>query len=106
MSTTLSYLRLQHPSRRRKAKHDNYRQVQRFNTDGTDTLRLDDAPQEVVIRRNEVEASRLTTTPKIKPEVMSSVQLYDTSSGVKVLDLDTPEDQRSPYDDFSVNWIT
>ena len=80
----------------RKAKHDNYRQVQRFNTDGTETLRLDDAPQEVVIRRNGVEASRLTTTPKIKPEVMSSVQLYDTSSGVKVLDLDTPEDQRTP----------
>lgn len=84
----------------RKAKHDNYRQVQRFNTDGTETLRLDDAPQEVVIRRNGVEASRLTTTPKIKPEVMSSVQLYDTSAGVKILDLDTPEDQRSPYDDL------
>ena len=84
----------------RKAKHDNYRQVQRFNTDGTETLRLDDAPQEVVIRRNGVEASRLTTTPKIKPEVMSSVKLYDTSDGVKILDLDTPEDQRSPYDDL------
>jgi hypothetical protein len=84
----------------RKAKHDNYRQVKRFNTDGTETLSLDDAPQEVVIRRNGSEASRLTTTPKIKPEVMSSVQLYDTSAGVKILDLDTPEDQRSPYDDL------
>ena len=31
---------------------------------------------------------------------MSSGQLYDTSSGVKVLDLDTPEDQRTPYDDL------
>jgi hypothetical protein len=75
----------------RKAKHDNYRQVKRFNTDGTETLRLEDAPQE---------ASRLTTTPKIKPEVMSSVQLYDTSSGVRILDLDTPEDQRTPFDDL------
>jgi hypothetical protein len=84
----------------RKAKHDNYRQVKRFNTDGTETLSLDDAPQEVVIRRNGSEASRLTTTPKIKSEVMSSVQLYDTSAGVKILDLDTPEDQRSPYDDL------
>ena len=84
----------------RKAKHDNYRQVKRFNTDGTETLRLDDAPQEVVIRRNGTEASRLTTTPKIKAEVMNSVQLYDTSSGVRVLDLDTPEDQRTPYDDL------
>lgn len=84
----------------RKAKHDNYRQVKRFNTDGTETLSLDDAPQEVFIRRNGSEASRLTTTPKIKPEVMSSVQLYDTSAGVKILDLDTPEDQRSPYDDL------
>lgn len=84
----------------RKAKHDNYRQVKRFNTDVTETLSLDDAPQEVVIRRNGSEASRLTTTPKIKSEVMSSVQLYDTSAGVKILDLDTPEDQRSPYDDL------
>lgn len=84
----------------RKAKHDNYRQVKRFNTDGTETLSLDDAPQEVVIRRNGSEASRLTTTPKIKSEVMNSVQLYDTSAGVKILDLDTPEDQRSPYDDL------
>ena len=84
----------------RKAKHDNYRQVKRFNTDITETLSLDDAPQEVVIRRNGSEASRLTTTPKIKSEVMSSVQLYDTSAGVKILDLDTPEDQRSPYDDL------
>jgi hypothetical protein len=84
----------------RKAKHDNYRQVKRFNTDGTETLRLEDAPQEVVIKRNGQEASRLTTTPKIKPEVMSSVQLYDTSSGVKILDLDTPEDQRTPFDDL------
>lgn len=84
----------------RKAKHDNYRQVKRFNTDATETLSLDDAPQEVVIRRNGSEASRLTTTPKIKSEVMSSVQLYDTSAGVKILDLDTPEDQRSPYDDL------
>jgi len=63
-------------------------------------LSLDDAPQEVVIRRNGSEASRLTTTPKIKSEVMNSVQLYDTSAGVKILDLDTPEDQRSPYDDL------
>jgi hypothetical protein len=84
----------------RKAKHDNYRQVKRFNTDGTETLRLEDAPQEVVIKRNGSEASRLTTTPKIKAEVMNSVQLYDTSSGVRVLDLDTPEDQRTPYDDL------
>ena len=84
----------------RKAKHDNYRQVKRFNTDGTETLRLEDAPQEVVIKRNGQEASRLTTTPKIKPEVMNSVQLYDTSSGVKILDLDTPEDQRTPFDDL------
>jgi hypothetical protein len=84
----------------RKAKHDNYRQVKRFNTDGTETLRLEDAPQEVVIKRNGAEASRLTTTPKIKPEVMSSVKLYDTSSGVKILDLDTPEDQRTPFDDL------
>lgn len=84
----------------RKAKHDNYRQIKRFNTDGTETLSLDDAPQEVVIRRNGSEASRLTTTPKIKSEVMSSVKLYDSSAGVKTLDLDNPEDQMSPYDDL------
>ena len=43
---------------------------------------------------------KITTTPKIKSEVMSSVQLYDTSAGVKTLDLDNPEDQMSPYDDL------
>ena len=84
----------------RKAKHDNYRQVKRFNTDGTETLRLDDAPQEVVIRRNGVEASRLTTTPKIKPEVMNSIRLHDGSYEDRFLDLDTPQGQRTPYDDL------
>ena len=84
----------------RKAKHDNYRQVKRFNTDGTETLRLDDAPQEVVIRRNGRESSRLTTTPKIKDEVMNSVRLHDGSYEDRFLDLDTSEGQRTPYDDL------
>lgn len=84
----------------RRAKHDNYRQVKRFNTDGTETLRLEVAPQEVTIRRNGKEASRLTTSSHIRKDVMDSVQLYDTSAGVKVLDLDAPEDTRSPYQDL------
>jgi hypothetical protein len=84
----------------RKAKHDNYRQVKRFNTDGTETLLLEDAPQEVVIRRDGRESSRLTTTPKIKDEVMDSVRLHDGSYEDRFLDLDTSEGQRTPYDDL------
>ena len=82
----------------RKARHDNYRQVKRYNTDETSTVLVEDAPQEITIRRNGKEATRLMTSSHIRGDVMSSVQVYDTSSGVKVLDLDTPEDERNAID--------
>jgi len=76
----------------RKAKHENYRQVKKFNTDETTTLHLDDAPQTYTVKRNGREATKIVTSGNITPYVTDSAKVYDTSSGVRVLDMDIPQD--------------
>ena len=76
----------------RKAKHDNYRQVKRFNSDGTITLPLDESPQTYTVSRNGREATKIVTSGNITPSVTDSAQVYDTSSGVRILDMDIPQD--------------
>ena len=77
----------------RKAKHDNYRQVKKYNSDGTETLLLEDSPQTITIDRNGREATKLVTSGNITDSVTDSVNVYDTSSGVRMIDADTPEDR-------------
>ena len=77
----------------RKAKHTNYRQVKRFNTDETETLRLEKSPQSYVVERNGRPATKVTTSGNITPYVTDSVKVLETSPGVKVLDMDIPQDQ-------------
>ena len=79
----------------RKAKHVNYRQVKRFNTDETDTLILEKSPQTYTVDRNGREATKITTSGNITPYVTDSARVYDTSAGVEILDLDTPEDNEN-----------
>ena len=75
----------------RKAKHTNYRQVKRFNTDDTDTLILEKSPQTYTVDRNGREATKITTSGNITPFVTDSAKVYDTSNGVtNILDLDAP----------------
>ena len=76
----------------RKAKHVNYRQVKRFNTDETDTLILEKSPQTYTVDRNGREATKITTSGNITPYVTGSASVYDTSAGVQILDLDAPSD--------------
>ena len=76
----------------RKAKHTNYRQVKRFNTDETETLRLEKSPQSYVVERNGRPATKVTTSGNITPYVTDSVKVLETSL-VKVLDMDIPQDQ-------------
>ena len=76
----------------RKAKHDNYRQVKKYNSDQTETLLLEDSPQTITIDRNGREATKLVTSGNITDSVTDSVNVYDTSAGVRMIDADTPED--------------
>jgi len=76
----------------RKAKHSNYRQVKRFNTDQTVTLPLEKSPQTYTVNRNGREATKIVTSGNITPFVTDSAKVFDTSSGVRILDMDVPQD--------------
>ena len=76
----------------RKAKHDNYRQVKRFNSDDANTLPLEKSPQTYTVSRNGKEATKIVTSGNITPFVTDSAKVYDTSSGVKILDMDIPQE--------------
>ena len=76
----------------RRATNKNYRQVKRFNTDDTETQLLDNSPQTYTVERNGREATKITTSGNIKPYVTASANVYDTSAGVQILDLDAPSD--------------
>ncbi len=75
----------------RRAKHTNYRQVKRFNSDQTSTLPLEKSPQTYRVERNGREATKITTSGNITPFVTDSAKVYDTSSGVRILDMDIPQ---------------
>ncbi len=76
----------------RKARHENYRQVKKFNTDDTNTLPLDEAPQSYTVRRNGREATKIISSGNITPFVADTAKVFDTSSGVRILDMDIPQD--------------
>jgi len=79
----------------RKARHDNYRQVKKYNSDKTDTLLLENSPQTITIDRNGREATKLVTSGNITSSVSDSVKVFDTSSGVRMIDADIPEDSNA-----------
>jgi len=53
---------------------------------------LDDSPQTYTVKRNGREATKIVTSGNITPYVTDSAKVYDTSSGVRVLDMDIPQD--------------
>lgn len=75
----------------RKAKHVNYRQVKRFNTDQTETLPLEEAPQTYTVERGGRPSTKVTTSGNITADLTDSVQVYETSDGVEILDVDIPQ---------------
>ena len=79
----------------RRATNKNYRQVKRFNTDDTNTLLIEKSPQTFTVDRNGREATKITTSGNITPYVTNSANVYDTSAGVQILDLDAPYDSES-----------
>lgn len=74
----------------RRATNTNYRQVKRFNSDQTETLELNRSPQTYTVFRNGKEATKIVTSGNITSHVTETAKVYDTSSGVKALDLDMP----------------
>jgi hypothetical protein len=71
----------------RRAQNQNYRQIKRFNTDRSDTILLEDAPQTVSIERDGKKPTKLITSSHIKPYVMNSVRVYDTSTDESIRDI-------------------
>jgi hypothetical protein len=89
----------------RRAKNQNYRQIKRFNTDRSDTILLDDGPQSVTIQRAGMQPTKITTSSHIKPHVMNSVRVYDTSSDTAVREIqvvDYNENYSAPAQQGSV----
>ena len=81
----------------RKAKNSNYRQVKRFNTDNSETLLLDDAPQTVTIERSGQAPTKLTTSSHIKPYVMDSVRIYDASKDTDIKEVQVVDYAKGNY---------
>ena len=54
---------------------------------------MENSPQTITIDRNGREATKLVTSGNITPSVTDSVQVFDTSSGVRMIDADIPEDR-------------
>ena len=79
----------------RRASNKNYRQVKRFNSDQTETLELERSPQTYTVFRNGKEATKIVTSGNITPYVTDTAKVYDTSAGVKALDLDMPANDES-----------
>jgi len=79
----------------RRASNKNYRQVKRFNSDQTETLELGRSPQTYTVFRNGKEATKIVTSGNITPYVTDTAKVYDTSAGVKALDLDMPANDES-----------
>jgi hypothetical protein len=85
----------------RRASNKNYRQVKRFNTDQTETLELTRSPQTYTVFRNGKEATKIVTSGNITSHVTDTAKVYDTSAGVKALDLDMPaNDDSNSLDDL------
>ena len=85
----------------RRASNKNYRQVKRFNSDQTETLELERSPQTYTVFRNGKEATKIVTSGNITPYVTDTAKVYDTSAGVKALDLDMPaNDESSSLEDL------
>ena len=74
----------------RRATNKNYRQVKQFNSDETSTLELTRAPQTYTVMRNGKESTKIVTSGNITSHVTGTAKVYDTSPGVKALDLDMP----------------
>ena len=70
-----------------QAKAKNYRQVKRFNSDKTNTLRLSESPQRYFVSRNGKEVTKIETSGNITPYVSRTANVFDTSSGVRSLQL-------------------
>ena len=73
----------------KSGQHTNYRQVKRFNTDDTKTLRLSESPQSYTVNRDGKESTKIVTSGNITPYVTSSANVFDVSSGVSSLKLNS-----------------
>ena len=70
-----------------QASKGNYRQVKRFNTDGTDTLELDRLPHTYTIKRNGQEATKIVASRDIPNHITNSIRVLETTPGVKAINM-------------------
>ena len=91
------------------AKKSNYRQIKRFTTDSSDTMRL---PYTYSVKRNGVEVTSITASRDIPPHVTDTINLVESKSG-STLNINKgtvgsnvktrPGHTYSPYDPVSNN---
>tara|TARA_B110000438_G_scaffold154085_1_gene148047 strand:+ start:1450 stop:2172 length:723 start_codon:yes stop_codon:yes gene_type:complete len=87
----------------RRGQHTNYRQVKRFNTDKTSTLRLAESPQHYIVSRNGKEVTKIQTSGNITPHVSKTANVIDTSSGVHTLSLRGVSSARQSFEELESN---
>ena len=87
----------------RRGQHSNYRQVKRFNTDKTSTLRLAESPQHYIVSRNGKEVTKIQTSGNITPHVSETANVIDTSSGIHTLSLGGVSSARQSLDELESN---
>ena len=87
----------------RRAKHTNYRQVKRFNSDKTETLLLGNSPQTYTVHRNGSEATKITTSGNITPHVSNTANVVDTSSGVHTIGMGVGSSARKSLNELESN---
>ena len=87
----------------RRGQHTNYRQVKRFNTDKTSTLRLAESPQHYIVSRNGKEVTKIQTSGNITPHVSKTANVIDTSSGVHTLSLRGVSSARQSLEELESN---
>lgn len=85
-----------------QASRGNYRQIKRFNTDGTETIELDRLPHTYTVNRNGREATNITVSRDIPSHVTNSIQVIEAEPSIGVLNVSKNSNyNQSGTDDLS-----
>ena len=85
-----------------QASRGNYRQIKRFNTDGTETIEIDRLPHTFTISRNGRETTNIVASRDIPSHVTNSIQVIEAEPNIEVLNVSKNSNySQSGKDDIS-----
>lgn len=85
-----------------QASRGNYRQIKRFNTDGTETIEIDRLPHTFTISRNGRETTNIAASRDIPSHVTNSIQVIEAEPNIEVLNVSKNSNySQSGNDDIS-----